>query len=317
MLNTGFLYICGHRDDIYGDTSKLYEALMHQGLVPTSPDMSRELETCCAACWLNTTSPDLVRKRAQVLDHEALGTTHAHSLLALLFHLGHRLLADPHPTLVALLAKWAQCVATRYLSDEPPRHQLHETHEDQFRAAIGVHIPPLVAADAAGSLQTFRAPVDWPGVDDTAAARDALAAAFGRLQRRDHDLRWALARPWPAELTGYLVDLNHAAVRYAALFKTAPLDLLAFGRAFRPRAGRAPQDYSLYVYHGKLLDAVRALKLAVYKLALFAAGDGSVVRSREGLGEVVTMASLLKGACDHVHDLHGAFMGHLAAWMAL
>ncbi|KAK7916916.1 hypothetical protein PG985_010524 [Apiospora marii] len=317
IFNTGFLYICGHRDDIYGETSKLYEALMHQGLVSDRPDMGRELETCCDSCWVITTSPTLMAKRAKVLDHETLDTTHAHSLLAMLYHLGNRLLEDPHPTLIALLTKWAQCVATRYITNETHQHQFHETHEDQFRAAILANIPPLVAEDAASSIKTFRAPMDWPGVSDTAVERDALATKFGRLRSRDHDLRWTLGNPWPAELAGFLFDLDHAAIRYAALFKTVPLDLVEFSQYFKSLAGREPQDYSLYVYHSKLVDAVRELKLAIYKLALFAAGEGSAVRSREELKEVMTMATLLKGACDNVHNLHGAFMGHLDYWMTL
>ncbi|KAK8103003.1 hypothetical protein PG984_016149 [Apiospora sp. TS-2023a] len=309
ILNTGFLYLCGHRDGVYGQSNKLYDALMNQGLVPDWPDMDRELETCCTECWSHTTAPVPVGMRTQVLSHEHLDATHAHSLLAVLYHLANRLQTDPNPSLVTLLATWAQCVATRYIANA--------TYEERFRSAIWTVIPPLVAEDAVGSIKTYRAPIDWPGINNTAVERGALSAAFERLQSRDHSLRRAvLLSPWPAELTGFLFDLNDSAIRYAALFKTEQLNLREFGQAFQPLA-KAPQDYSLYVYHSKLVDAVRGLKLAIYKLALFGVSDGSAVKSREELKEVMTMATLLKGSCDNVHDLHVAFMDHLAIWKAL
>ncbi|KAK8067763.1 hypothetical protein PG996_006875 [Apiospora saccharicola] len=312
ILNTGFLYLCGHRDVVYGQSNNLYDALMNQGLVPDWPDMDRELETCCAACWSHTSAPVPFGMRTEVLRQEHLDETHAHSLLALLYHLSTRLQTDPDPSLVTLLATWAQCVATRYITNA--------THEERFRSAIWTVIPPLVAEDAVGSIKTHRAPIDWPGIQNTAVERFALAAAFERLRSRDHSLRRAAllsSSRWPAELTGYLFDLNDAAIRYAALFKTEQLDLREFGQAFRPLLDKGPQDYSLYVYHSKLVDAVRALKLAIYQLALFASGDGSAVKSREELKEVMTMATLLKGSCDNVHDLHVAFLDHLAIWKAL
>lgn len=181
MLDTGFLYICGHRAGIYDQTSKIYNALVNQALVPDWSNMERELETCCATCWSNTTPPALFGMRARVLERKHLDTTHVHSLLAMLYHLANRLLAEPDATLIKLLTKWTQCVATRYITNQ--------AQQDLFQSAIWAVIPPLVAEDAISSIKTFRAPIDWPGVNETAVERGALAASFGRLQSRDHDLR--------------------------------------------------------------------------------------------------------------------------------
>ncbi|KAK8073972.1 hypothetical protein PG994_004871 [Apiospora phragmitis] len=93
------------------------------------------------------------------------------------------------------------------------------------------------------------------------------------------------------------------------------MDLMEFGRVFQPMR-RQPHEYSIYVYHSKLVEAVKKLKLEIYGLYQFAA-DNSTVHSRDQLKVVMTMAGELKTSFENVNDLHITFMDHLATWKAL
>ncbi|KAK8073973.1 hypothetical protein PG994_004872 [Apiospora phragmitis] len=115
----------------------------------------------------------MVNMRAQVLRYPHLGTEHAHSLLAMLYHIANRLVADPNPELIALLAQWSQRVATRYITNQ--------TEQNKLRSAIGAMNPPIVAEGAGGSIKAYRTPADWPGIIDAIAKREAaMAGGFGR-----------------------------------------------------------------------------------------------------------------------------------------
>ncbi|KAK6840077.1 hypothetical protein PG987_005943 [Apiospora arundinis] len=260
--------------------AELYDTLAMNNLVYDWPDMERTVETCCAQCWSSaTTSPALLGQCKKVLNNEFAGQELVHSLFATLYHLGSRLVADPSEMLIGLLRNWAEYVATRRRDVD----------------------------------QSFPRPADWPSVNDATPKREALAATFRRLEQFDHDLRWSLSSPWPACIKDDLLTvLAYNGIRYASLFKTKPLNLREFGLAFEPVAKR-PHDYSIYVYHTKLVDAVEKLKLESYQLNQFAA-DHSEIKSKEELKTIMTTASTLKASFQNVVDLHASFVEHLAIW---
>ncbi|KAK7973768.1 hypothetical protein PG989_015616 [Apiospora arundinis] len=309
MQNTGFSHVCGHQSGIYDEMAELYDTLAMNNLVYDWPDMERTVETCCAQCWSSaTTSPALLGQCKKVLNNEFAGQELVHSLFVMLYHLGSRLVADPSEMLIGLLRNWAEYVATRYVYMDNPTYQ-----ERVYSAIYTSKIPKLVCKDAVTSIKAFRAPADWPSVNDATPKREALAATFRRLEQFDHDLRWSLSSPWPACIKDDLLTvLAYNGIRYASLFKTKPLNLQEFGLAFEPVAKR-PHDYSIYVYHTKLVDAVEKLKLESYQLNQFAA-DHSEIKSKEELKTIMTTASTLKASFQNVLDLHASFVEHLAIW---
>ncbi|KAK8070743.1 hypothetical protein PG997_010946 [Apiospora hydei] len=288
MLNTGFLYGCGDRSGVYDETGHLWDALVLHKLVSDWPNMDRVIETCCPKCWSIGTSPALVAMRSRVLRYQRLGPEHAHSLLVMLYHLANQIVADPTPVLLELLAKWAQAVGSRYVTDA--------THLDRLQSAIWAKTQVLVAEDAVRSIKAYRSPADSPSVAKASGKREYLAAEFTRLERRDHELRRTLLKPWPVYLTGPLFALADRGIRYAAIFQTTEMDLVAFGQAFQA-VSRKPHDYSIYAYHSKLVDAVKGLKLKTYELVQCteAAGGNVTVRSREELRAAMAMVGGAEG----------------------
>ncbi|KAK8109685.1 hypothetical protein PG999_007822 [Apiospora kogelbergensis] len=310
MQNTGFLYTCGHRSGIYDEAAELYDMLSMSNLVRDWPNMERQVETGCAECWsLASTSYVLTGLCQQVLSNEHFDQEHMHSLFMMLYHLGNLLVADPSEQLLKLLQKWAECVASRhgYIDNKEYENRL-------YSAIYCSKVPRLVKKDAVYSIRAFRETADRPISDDADEKREAFATAMSRLEHRDRELIWSLSRPWPADLDDLLPVLAYSGIKYASLFKTKPLDLAEFGRAFESVAQRS-HDYSIYVYHTKLVEAVQKLKLESYQLCRFAV-DHSVVNSRDELKATMGIASNMKSSFENVVNLHAAFMGQLALWRA-